>query len=153
LYRFKKIEHNVLELIPSLIEKFKADGDIICIYLFGSYAEGKQTPISDVDLAILLDKGFPADRFFKKKLELLALTTLLLKTDEVDLLILNEAPSVLAYRVLSKGRLLWVNKAKRSQIVNFQVRTYDHFFDFRPVERILHEGLIRRIKEGSFGGR
>ena len=142
----------MLEYIPSLIEKLKTDGDIVGIYLFGSYAKGKQTPVSDIDLAILLDRGFPPGRYFEKKLELLAITTSVLKTDEVDLVILNEAPPALAYRVLSDGRLLLEQKDRKDQRVSFQVRTYDRYFDFKPVEKILHEGLIRRIKEGRFGG-
>lgn len=152
LYHFKKIEHDVLGYIPLLIEELKTDGDIVGIYLFGSYAEGRQTPVSDIDLAILLDRSFPPVRYFEKKLELLAITTSVLKTDEVDLVIVNEAPPALAYRVLSTGRLLLEKKDRKGQRVNFQVRTYDRYFDFKPVEKILHEGLIRRIKEGRFGG-
>lgn len=152
LYRFKKIEHNVLEYIPLLIGELRIDRDIVAIYLFGSYAEDKQTPVSDIDLAVLLDRDFPPGRYFEKKLELLAKITQLLKTDEVDLVILNQAPPVLSYRVLSKGRLLFEKENGKVQRVNFQVRTYDRYFDFKPIEKILHEGLIKRIKEDRFGG-
>jgi len=152
LYRFKKIEHDVMQYIPSLVEKFSVDGDIVSIYLFGSCAEGKQTPVSDIDLAVLLDRDFPSNHYFEKKLELLAIATTTLKTDEIDLIILNQAPSALSYQVLSKGRLLFENDKVKGQRVNFQARTYDRYFDFKPVESVLHEGLARRIKEGRFGG-
>lgn len=152
MYHFKKIEHNVMGYIPLLIEKLKTDTDIITIYLFGSYAEGKQTPVSDIDLAVLLDGGFPPSRYFEKKLALLAIITSLLKTDEVDLVILNHAPPVLAYRILSKGRLVFEKEDGKGQRVNFQVRSLDRYFDFKPTEKVLHEGLVRRIKEGRFGG-
>lgn len=85
LYRFKKIEHNVMQYIPSLVERIKIDGDIVSLYLFGSYAGGKQTPVSDIDLAVLLDRDFPPSCYFAKKLELLSMITTILKTDEVDL--------------------------------------------------------------------
>jgi len=55
------------------------DKDVVAFYLFGSYAEGKQTPASDVDLAVLLDMGFPVERYFEKKLELLSIVTSSLK--------------------------------------------------------------------------
>ncbi|WP_052543919.1 type VII toxin-antitoxin system MntA family adenylyltransferase antitoxin [Desulfoscipio gibsoniae] len=109
MYRFKKIEHNVMEYIPLLIEKMRIDGDIVAIFLFGSYAEGKQTPVSDIDLAVLVDGDFPPSRYFEKELELLAIITSLLKTDEVDLVILNHAPPALSYRILSKGQYSLVN--------------------------------------------
>ncbi len=152
LYRFKKIEHNVMEYIPLLIKKLSIDGDIVAIYLFGSYAEGRQTPISDIDFAVLLNGDFPPSRYFEKKLELLAMITSLLKTDEVDLIILNHAPPALSYRILSKGRLIFEKEDGKGQRVNFQVRTYDRYFDFKPIEKILREGLVRRIKEDRFGG-
>jgi|GEM_PF-341518 len=152
LYRFKKIEHDVMKCISGLIQKIKIDGDIIAVYLFGSYAEGKQVSGSDVDLAVLLDVDFPSTRYFEKKLELLSILTSLLKTDEVDLVILNQAPPFLSYRILSRGRLIYEKKDGKSQRVYFQVRTYNLYFDFKPVEKIIHEGLIRRIKEDRFGG-
>ncbi|MEW5954257.1 MAG: nucleotidyltransferase domain-containing protein [Bacillota bacterium] len=152
LYRFKQIEHNVVEYIPLLIEKLKTDENIVAVYLFGSYAESKQTPVSDIDLAVLLDRDFPPGRYFEKKLELLSIITQLLNTDEVDLAILNQSPLALSYRVLSKGRLLYEKENGKGQRVSFQVRTYDRYFDFKPIEKILHEGLTRRIKEDRFGG-
>jgi predicted nucleotidyltransferase len=141
-----------MQYIPLLVEKVKIDGDIVSLYLFGSYAEGKQTPVSDIDLAVLLDRDFPQSRYFAKKLDLLAMITSLLKTDEVDLVILNQAPPVLSYRILSKGRLLFEKQTGKGQRVSFQVRTFDRYFDFKPVEKVLHEGLVRRIKEDRFGG-
>lgn len=128
------------------------DKDVVAFYLFGSYAAGKQTPVSDVDLAVLLDLDFPAEHYFEKKLDLLSRVTATLQTDEVDLIILNQAPPFLAYRILSLGRLLFERRDKKGQRVNFQVRTFDRYFDFMPLEKVLHNGLMRRIKEGRFGG-
>lgn len=153
MYSFKKIEHDVMQHIPLLIEKMQIDKDINTFYLFGSFAEGKQTPVSDIDLAVLLDSNFPPSRYFDKKLELLATITSVLKTDEVDLVVLNQAPPALAYRILSKGLLLFEKEGGKGQRVNYQVRTFDRYFDYKPVEKVLHEGLVKRIKEGRFGGR
>jgi len=152
LYRFKEIEHDVMQFIPLLVEKLRPDRDLVALYLFGSYAKGKQTSVSDIDLAVLLDRVFPPGRYFEKKLNLLSIITSALRTDEVDLIILNQAPTALSYRVLSQGRLLYEEEDRKAQRVSFQVQTFDRYFDFRPVERVLHEGLIRRIKEGRFGG-
>ncbi|NLI12478.1 MAG: nucleotidyltransferase domain-containing protein [Peptococcaceae bacterium] len=98
------------------------DKEVVSLYLFGSYAEDKQTPASDVDLAVLLEMDFPAERYFEKKLELLSIVTSSLKTGEVDLIILNQAPPFLSYQILSKGRLLFTREDKKGQKVNFQVR-------------------------------
>lgn len=152
LYHFKKIKHDVLEYIPLLVEKLSLDGDIVALYLFGSYAEGRQTPVSDVDLAVLLERNFPRKYYFEKKLNLLSRVTSILKTDEVDLIVLNQAPPAFSYQVLYKGKLLFEKPGSKAQRVVFQVRTCDRYFDFKPVEKVIHQGLIRRIKEGKFGG-
>lgn len=152
LYRFKKTENDLTEYLPQLTEIMNRDTDVVAFYLFGSYAEGKQTPVSDVDIAVLLDMDLPAERYFEKKLDLLSRVTSSLRTDEVDLIILNQAPPFLSYRILSKGRLLFERRDRKGQRVDFQVRTFDRYFDFKPLERVLHNGLVRRIKEGRFGG-
>jgi len=141
-----------MQYIPALTEKISMDNDIAAFYLFGSYAEDRQNPASDIDLAVLLDREFPMDSYFDKKLKLLSLATAALKTDEVDFIILNQAPPAFAYQILSKGRLLFERGDKKGQRVDFQVRTFDRYFDFKPVERVVHEGLAKRIKEGRFSG-
>ncbi|KJS69418.1 MAG: hypothetical protein JL50_01880 [Peptococcaceae bacterium BICA1-7] len=152
MFKYKKVDHDVLSNIPGLIEKLSSDSEIAAIYLFGSYAEGKQNINSDIDLAILLVMEFPADRYLEKKLDLLALAVSELKTDEVDLVILNQAPVTLTYQVFCKGKLLWGKKEQKGWRVSFQASAYDRYFDFKPVEKIFHEGMIRRIREGRFGG-
>jgi hypothetical protein len=57
LYRFKKIEHDVMQYIPSLVEKFSVDRDIVSIYLFGSCAEGKQTIVGGEDCSLAVING------------------------------------------------------------------------------------------------
>ncbi|WP_190259121.1 type VII toxin-antitoxin system MntA family adenylyltransferase antitoxin [Pelotomaculum schinkii] len=152
MYHLKKTAVDIMQYIPALTEKISMDNDIAAFYLFGSYAEDRQNPASDIDLAVLLDREFPMDSYFDKKLKLLSLATAALKTDEVDFIILNQAPPAFAYQILSKGRLLFERGDKKGQRVDFQVRTFDRYFDFKPVERVVHEGLAKRIKEGRFSG-
>jgi len=150
--RTRVIEHDLCRNIPFLIESLEKDQAITAVFLFGSYAQGKQTRLSDIDLAILLDPNYPQEDFFKKKLELLPVITSILRTDEVDLIILNCAPYSLAYRVLSQGKLLYEKEERRSHRINFQAQVYVGYFDFQPVEKVIHQGLRQRIKEGRFGG-
>lgn len=152
LYYFKQIAADIMQYIPALTEKISMDNDIVAFYLFGSYAKDKQNPASDIDLAVLLDREFPTDSYFNKKLKLLSLAASTLKTDEVDFIILNQSPPAFSYQILSKGRLLFERGDKKGQRVDFQVRTFDHYFDFKPLEKVIHEGLAKRIKEGRFGG-
>jgi len=127
--------------------------EIVAFYLFGSYAMGRPTPLSDIDLAVLFDCSVDKNMFFTKKLQLMGDLSTILGTDGIDLVILNEAPPGLGYRVIKDGRLLYSKDEDKDQLVAFKVRALDRYFDFQPVQKVFSEGLARRIKEGSFGGR
>lgn len=103
----KPITHNVGELFPEMHKLVEKDPVIITLYLFGSYARGKTTPLSDVDLAVLLDDSVSKEDYFDKELELRAEFSGILKTDEIDLVVLNQAPHTLAYKVISDGKVLF----------------------------------------------
>ncbi|MEG3072163.1 MAG: nucleotidyltransferase domain-containing protein [Candidatus Syntrophopropionicum ammoniitolerans] len=103
MYHFEETKNNVTKCLTPLVEKLKNDQDIVAIYLFGSFAAGMQTPLSDIDLAIILDHNLPPSRYFKKKLDLLAIVTSLLKTDAVDLVILNQAAASPIIPSIGKG--------------------------------------------------
>ncbi|MGQ9558072.1 MAG: type VII toxin-antitoxin system MntA family adenylyltransferase antitoxin [Desulfurispora sp.] len=144
---------SLLSKLPILIETISRDEDVVAMYLFGSQATGKPTPLSDIDLAILLDQTVPQQNYFNKKLALLTTATSLLQKEEIDLVILNQAPPSLTYRVLSKGHLLYENPRKIKQRIGFQTRALNLYFDFLPVEKKLYAGLINRLRRGEYGGR
>ncbi len=108
--------------------------------------------MSDIDLAVLLDKSIERERYLAERLRLMGELSTILGTDAVDLVVLNESPPGLAYRVIRDGELLFAPEEGKGQLVDFKVRTMDRYFDFQPAQRIFSEGLARRIREGSFGG-
>jgi len=79
-----------------------AEFDCGAIYLFGSRAEGRQRPDSDVDIAFL--PALPSDPL--QRFELANRLSDLLGND-VDLIDLTQASTVLAKEVVSKGIALF----------------------------------------------
>lgn len=122
--------------------------EVVVAYLFGSSARGRAGPLSDLDVAVLLGEGAdPASA----QLDLIGDLAAATGTDRVDVVVLNEAPSELAFRVLRDGRLLLCrDDAAR---VRHRVRTILEYLDLEPLRRIVAEGLRRRLAEGSFGRR
>lgn len=54
------------------VKKFLENhGDVKLAYLFGSYAKGKEGPLSDVDIAVLLDERLTESKRFKLRLKLI----------------------------------------------------------------------------------
>ncbi|MBI3328753.1 MAG: nucleotidyltransferase domain-containing protein, partial [Nitrospinae bacterium] len=74
-------------------------------FLFGSQAAGRTHAESDVDVAVLLNESLTADERFAARLTLIGELSRIFRTDNVDVVILNEAPPLLAYEVLRGGVL------------------------------------------------
>ena len=150
----KMIECNADKLVKTMEKYFKCNSvrPIIASYLFGSYATGKTTKLSDIDIAVFLDSEVEKSSYFDIKLDLLADLSSSLGTDNVDLVILNEATPELAYSVIKEGILVYEEQEARGQLVSFKAKTFDRYFDYLPTKRIYAEALSARIREGRYGG-
>jgi predicted nucleotidyltransferase len=136
--------------IAALTAQWTKDSDIAALYLFGSRSRGAAAARSDVDLAVVLAAGLDAERRWKKRLDLMADATRVLGTDAVDLLVLEDAPVVVAHRVLRDGRLLGERMPeRRTQVAEGIMRRY---VDEEYLRRELDRGLSDRLREGRFAG-
>ncbi len=142
----------LIERLQPFTSKLQHRNTVAALYLFGSYASGRQTPLSDIDLAVLFDVCVEKEAFLPERLKLLGKLSSILSTDAVELVVLNEAPPALGYRVTRDGVLLYASDNAGSQIINFKVKTWDRYFDYQPTQRIFSDGLARRIQEGRYGG-
>jgi predicted nucleotidyltransferase len=79
-------------------------------YLFGSQAEGRAHRESDVDVAVLLDrKRYPTDRDrFEARVRLTSDLISVLNANEVDVVILNDAPPLFGRRIVYEGKKLFL---------------------------------------------
>ncbi|MBL1211828.1 MAG: nucleotidyltransferase domain-containing protein [Ignavibacteriae bacterium] len=70
-----KIPNTIKELIESYINSLNAHGiNIIGAFIFGSYAKGNYTELSDIDIALVSDE-FDGVRFYdKNKIRKITLT-------------------------------------------------------------------------------
>jgi len=149
MIRYKKISHRIKPLFPKLKKELEKDKSIAFSYVFGSYGrKGRVGPLSDVDVAVYLSEDRKIN-FWEKKLELIGIINEVLKTDEVDLVILNEAPLPFQYEVIRTGKLLFSkNEGKR---VKFVVRVIDSYSDTERLRVLQWRNLLYRIENGYFG--
>ena len=121
-----------MDIYSKITSALTPDTDIAFAYLFGSRAGGQATRLSDIDVAVYLHDPPDGD----KRLEILGTLIDTLKSDRVDLVILNTAPLPLKFRVLKKNRLL-VDKAPFIRHA-FESSTIAMYIDFAGFEaRIL----------------
>ena len=113
--------------LPELKEALVKHG-VVLAYLFGSQAEGRARPSSDVDIAVLLPYDTPRSKFFDVRLSLTNELMDLLHKNEVDVVVLNEATPLLAYQVLKNGKVLYEDSRTHPR-VGFIVRVTKQYMD------------------------
>ncbi len=137
-----------------LIKKIKSlllpRKEIVLAYLYGSCAKGTSRPYSDVDIAILLDESISVEEgHYGYRAELLAILMKTLRTNHIDLVILNNAPPFLKFQIIRYGRVVLIrSEAKR---IDFHVKTLAKHNDVKILLDTQHQYLSKRLKNGTYG--
>ena len=138
MIRHKKLPANIEDLIPKALTYLQSMPDILFAYLFGSFGRGKQLPLSDVDIAVYLKDPMVIQ---KKKLEILGALIDILQTDEIDLVVLNNAPLPLQMRILENKKVV----VDREPFLrhHYESLTMREYFDFSILEgKILNRRFL-----------
>jgi predicted nucleotidyltransferase len=140
----------VVENLKTVFRQLEATpmlDDVVLAYLFGSQARGQAGPLSDIDVAVLLADTVAEADAFELRLALMDEITYHLRTNAVDVLVLNHAPLALAYRVLRDGVLIYCrDEAKR---VEFTARTVNMYLDFEPFLERHEHAILERARKGE----
>jgi predicted nucleotidyltransferase len=111
--------------------------------IFGSTARGSAHASSDLDIAVGLAPGTELEVS-----ELGALASRLEKAAgrSVDLVLLDEAPIALAYRIFRDGELLL--ERDHAALVERKTRAILEYLDFRPLQEIAVRGVLAAAADG-----
>lgn len=135
------------DLAAELRSLLADDQRVDCAWLFGSAARGEAGPLSDVDVAVLLDAAIPPEA----RLEVAAalIEELERRCSRVDLVLLEEASPAPRHRVFREGLLLFERNARRR--IAFETRAIQEYLDFQYLSEIYDRALIARAAEGRLG--
>lgn len=119
------------------------EADVAYAVIFGSTARGTGRPDSDVDVAIELRADAPRD--------VRTLGGLIARLESavgapIDLVLLDEAPPALAYRVFRDGDI--VMDRDHAALTARKTRAILEYLDFRPVEERCATGVLRAAARG-----
>jgi len=122
---------------------FSDERNILLAYIFGSQVIGKIGPLSDYDFAVFLSQK-PSFQFkYKLKNKLVNI----LNTEQVDLVILNDAPVELKYKVIATGKIIFQkNSLVRTE---FEANTLSQYFDYLPVLRAQKKDILKVKSKGE----
>lgn len=133
---------NFQKTCDQLTSYFRNRDDVLLVILFGSHGTPNEHEMSDIDIAILLDKQLP----LFEELKLSAEVSVVLERDDVDLVMLRDAPVNIAHRVLSTGKV--IVERDRIKIADFIEETLNEYRDYgyrlkqldREFDDVLREG-------------
>lgn len=116
--------------INKLKSIFKSYPELKLAYLFGSRAVCKESFMSDYDFAVYLDTK-DLKRIYQIRFELFDRISRLLKTDKLDIVILNltESPE-LKYLIIAEGKLLFEREPFK---VIVEPDILNEYFDFQSL--------------------
>jgi predicted nucleotidyltransferase len=112
--------------LKGLIDLFDRP-EMVAVYLFGSWAKGKATPLSDIDLGYLGTDHEAEDRLFDPLYEALQN---LLGEGNFDLIPLLHAPIHVQFQVAMEGTPLLIRNP--IAVENFTARAIVRYLDFKP---------------------
>jgi uncharacterized protein len=120
---------------------------IVAACMFGSTARGKRHQESDVDIGVLLNRKAYPDRGRRSELRVRLASDLVaaLGINEVDVVVLNDAPPGLAARIVLDGTVLAVSDPEQMHafIRDVQLRKADLEPFLRRTARLKREALAR----------
>ena len=130
-------------MLDALRRVLEGEPGVAFALVFGSSARGRARADSDVDVAIELIPDAARD---VRAIGALGARLQSAAGRRVDLVLLDEAPAPLAYRVFRDGRLLV--ERDHGALVARKARALLDYLDFKPVEELCAAGVLSAAARG-----
>lgn len=136
-------------LSEALGQALKERSEVLEAYLFGSQARGDPQAHSDVDVAVYIDREIAGEPPFGYPAELTTALSSVLGRNDVDVVVLNDAPPLLYGRVLNDGVRLFARDLRATTVREGQALS--RYCDYLPQLRKIEAAHSARIARGEFG--
>ena len=123
------------KVIKGVLEKH---AEVKLAYVFGSWAEGRATGRSDVDVAVYVGGRLGWRDYVALKNELEDAVG-----RPVDLVVLDDAPPALAYQAVARGELIMA--VDMGLMADVEAKVVKEWLDLRPRLEAYYEAVIRRL--------
>src|ERR1700687_312329 len=99
--------------------------------------------LTDIDVAILLMEQIKSDQFLDYQLYFFSELAKRLESDNIDVVILNQASLLLKLQVIKYGQILC--RRDETQRVMFETKAVMDYLDFKKFDEIQNQALSRRL--------
>ena len=119
------------ETVQRVIAEVQQHPKVVAVFLFGSWARGEQMPISDVDIAVLLDNPDKRDEADIGSMY----------SPTIDPVLFHRLPVRIQFQVLKEGQPLFVRDEEKLIETTFQVMRQYHEMEW--MYRRYYEEILR----------
>ncbi len=123
--------------------------EVLDAYVFGSFARGSEEQHSDLDVAVFVDHTAAPRSPYGYRADLTTDLMQVAERDDVDVVLLNDAPPLLYQRVLRDGIRI-VSRDLGATTVR-EGRALSRYCDYLPQLRKVEALHAARIARGAFG--
>lgn len=127
--------------LKQLRQACEEEQSLLAVFLFGSHVESYATERSDIDLGLLLTNSPPG---LQDRLALEVRLCQALEREDVDFLLLAEAPLQLRFRAIS-GQILY--ERSPDMVSDFMQRTMVAYYDFLPVLKTYEREFAQSLEK------
>ncbi len=128
---------------------FSSQPDILFAVLFGSQAQGKTTPLSDLDIAVLFTEPMEPLHMANRQLDIICALIDSCKINDVDIAILNGASPFLRFQVVKEGRLLYA--ADEKSYFHYKAQSFGLYQDIKPMYDLYFSKTAADLNRGLHG--
>lgn len=126
-----------------LTDFFSKQEHVKLAYLYGSAAKGKAGKLSDVDIGVLLDDLLNKKERFDLQLKLIGDLAEILKTDSIDLVVMNDVPHSLNFEIIKTNCPLFVRD--RMGKIDFEHGVLSRYLDRRYYEKRAASEFLKKV--------
>lgn len=128
-----------------IAEYFVGKPEVAAVYLFGSFASGKDHKGSDLDVGILFSDTDQDLILHRKTLYLVELSRL--QRRDFHLVVMNWASQELLRQIFSKGVCLQINDS--GVLTRFRMVQFSRIAEFGYYRKQMQKGLIKKVMGDS----
>jgi len=144
--RLKRVHRrNKVTMVNKIAEYFATKQEVVAVYLFGSYAQGREKGQSDIDLGILLDLDILSRQNDLRTLFLADLGRMLRK--DLHIVIMNCAGEGILAQIFKHGKCIFQRNSRT--LASFRTASYSLIAEFGYSRAIMEKSFVSRILRSS----
>jgi len=134
-----------LNAFKAALEKYSSD--VVVVYLFGSSARRETKPLSDIDIALLLNDNFDEQNNEQSiEARILIDAMKMMETEKIDMINLNHAPLHIRYGVLKDRKILYCSD--HTKRVDFETSVVMEYLDFAHIRSMFYQDFMSSLGVG-----